>query len=138
MPASGKVARSLYLSLADPNDQDYPNELADEVEDGYETEDFEYYEEPQEDRKPFWVRHSTILLLVAILIGAAFFRFIGRNFDQNTNQHPDERAIIDATRSVHWPSSLSELFDPKISPLNLRSNIACGNAQQGCEYPWGS
>ena len=80
------------MSLASQTDQDA-------------FDDAVYIEEWEEPSKPFWVRHSTILLLILILAGATFFRFIGRDFDQNTNQHPDERAIIDATRSVQWPTA---------------------------------
>ena len=104
-----------------------------------DREDVIYLEEPEEVKKPFWVRHSTVLLLILIMLGAAFFRFIGRDFDQDTNQHPDERAIVQATLNVRWPASLDQFLDPKTSPLNLRSNVVCGNyTAQGCEYPWGS
>ncbi|MEO8284916.1 MAG: DUF2298 domain-containing protein [Chloroflexota bacterium] len=98
-----------------------------------------FVDEPEEVKKPFWVRHSTILLLVVIMLGAAFFRFIGRDFDQGHNQHPDERAIIDRTMVVRWPSSFQQLLDPHTSPLNLRSDTAQGSlCPNGCEYPWGS
>lgn len=84
---------------------------------------------PQEPRKSFLTRNSTILILAAIMILAAFFRFFGRDFDQGTNQHPDERAIVDRTLQVAWPSDISQLFNAQTSPMNLRSFG---------RYPWGT
>ena len=51
-------------------------------------------------------RYSTIIILAIIFIFAAFFRLTGRDFDQGTNQHPDERAIVDHTLGLAWPASL--------------------------------
>lgn len=82
-----------------------------------------------EPRKSLWARYSTLFILAAILLSAAFFRFYGRDFDQGTNQHPDERAIVDRTLQIHFPSSLDQLFDAQSSPLNLRSFG---------RYPWGA
>ncbi len=87
------------------------------------------YELVNEERRPFWVRYSTILILAAILIVAAFFRFYDRNFDQGTSQHPDEIAIVGHTLGLTWPTSIQQVFDPQNSPLNLRAHD---------RYPWGS
>ncbi|MDQ3928310.1 MAG: DUF2298 domain-containing protein, partial [Chloroflexota bacterium] len=89
--------------------------------------------------EPFWLRHRVLLTLAAILLVAAFFRFFGRDFDQGHNQHPDERAVVSRTMTIHWPSSLGELFDVRRSPLNLRGTTVEGNCPpDGCTYPWGS
>ena len=85
--------------------------------------------EPAEPRKSFWGRYSTIIILAIILIFAAFFRFYGRDFDQGTNQHPDERAIVDHTLGLAWPASLNQILDPTQSTLNLRVSS---------RYPWGA
>ncbi|MEO5951122.1 MAG: glycosyltransferase family 39 protein, partial [Chloroflexia bacterium] len=84
---------------------------------------------PVEPRKSFWSRHGTKLILTAIMLIAIFFRFYDRDFDQGTNQHPDERAIVDRTLQVSWPTNFSQLFDANTSPMNLR---ALGR------YPWGT
>src|SRR5437868_1962104 len=85
---------------------------------------------PKPDRESFWVRHRTTLALIAILIIAAFFRFYGRDFDQDTHQHPDERYIVDQTMSLSWPQTSAQFFDVAHSPLNLR--------RDGKHYPYGS
>ena len=85
--------------------------------------------EPAEPRKSFWGRYSAIIILAIILIFAAFFRFYGRDFDQGTNQHPDERAIVDHTLGLAWPASLNQILDPTQSTLNLRVSS---------RYPWGA
>src|SRR5438552_11160761 len=82
------------------------------------------------------MRRRTPIALVAILIIAAFFRFYGRDFDQDTHQHPDERYIVEQTISVGWPQSFSQFLDVQHSPLNLRS--ADGGHPDGRHYPYGS
>lgn len=79
---------------------------------------------------PFWTRYGTLLILLAILVVAAFFRFSGRDFDQGTSQHPDEIAIVGATLGLNMPASVDQIWDPQNSPLNLRSG--------GKRYPWGA
>src|SRR2546423_8182748 len=58
-------------------------------------------------KEPFLKRQQTnlltYLLLVVILLIAAFFRFYGRDFDQGTHQHPDERFIAGETGALSWP-----------------------------------
>ncbi len=101
-----------------------------------------YLSEPEleaEGREPLWKRHGAALALAGILIVAAFFRFYGRDFDQGTHQHPDERFIVMRTTALSWPSSLAELFNPLTSPLNLRSTRVEANCPpSGCRYPYGS
>ncbi len=90
-------------------------------------------------KQPFWVRHRTLLLLATIMLFATFFRFYGREFDQQTSQHPDERFIIGETQAVTWPTSTDSLFDWHTSPLNLRRDHVGGcNNPTGCPYPYGS
>ncbi|MFL5734785.1 MAG: ArnT family glycosyltransferase, partial [Chloroflexia bacterium] len=81
-------------------------------------------------KESLWVRHRTLIALVAILIVAAFFRFYGRDFDQDTHQHPDERFIVDQTLGLSWPTTSAQFFDVANSPLNLR--------RAGKHYPYGS
>ncbi|HST03784.1 MAG TPA: hypothetical protein VLQ48_03520, partial [Chloroflexia bacterium] len=85
--------------------------------------------DPAEQRKSFWSRYSTFLILAVIFIFAAFFRFYDRDFDQGTSQHPDEIAIVGHTLQVRWPTSVDQLLDPTSSPLNLRVTD---------RYPWGA
>jgi YYY domain-containing protein len=91
------------------------------------------------ERLPFWRRHRVLLALAGILFVAAFFRFYGRDFDQGTHQHPDERFIVMRTTALSWPGTPEELLDPRTSPLNLRSTRVEGNCPPiGCRYPYGS
>lgn len=88
---------------------------------------------------PFRRRHRVLLMLVAILAVATFFRFYGREFDQHTNQHPDERAVIDYSLNIRWPASLSNLLDRHTSTLNLRRDQIGGCTDpNGCTYPYGA
>ena len=85
-----------------------------------------YEDEPRESR--FWSRHAAVLVLIAILAVAAFFRFYGRDYDQGHGQNPDERAVVDRSLQVNWPSSFDQLFNAETSPMNVRSTG---------RYPWG-
>jgi YYY domain-containing protein len=67
-------------------------------------------------------RHRALLILLAILLFAAIFRFTGLNFDSGTNQHPDERFIVGRTLTMGWPQSWDEFTNASRSPLNLRNN----------------
>ncbi|MFL5734040.1 MAG: DUF2298 domain-containing protein [Chloroflexia bacterium] len=84
----------------------------------------------EEPKESFWVRYRTTIALLAILILAGFFRFYGRDFDQDTHQHPDERFIVDQTMGLTWPTASAQFFDVANSPLNLR--------RAGKHYPYGS
>ena len=62
------------------------------------------------------------LLLVAIMLLAAYFRFMSiTNWDAGTGQHPDERFFTNVSSSVRLPASLGEYLDSSRSPLNPRS-----------------
>ncbi len=91
-------------------------------------------------REPFWSRHRVTLILLGILAIAAFFRFYGSNYDQDHNQHPDERFIVGVSLDVRLPDSVSQALDWRISPLNLR-RVAIGgcNDPRGCSnFSYGS
>ncbi|NJP07417.1 MAG: hypothetical protein HC837_18225, partial [Chloroflexaceae bacterium] len=73
--------------------------------------------------RPWW-RSAWVsgLLLVVILAGGGYFRFLGLfSWDGNTGQHPDERFFVDVTSSVRLPASFSEYFDATRSPGNPRN-----------------
>lgn len=91
----------------------------------------------QSTARPFWARYRVLLILIAILAVGAFFRFYGRDFDQGTNQHPDERFIVSETLAVTWPASTANLLDPRNSTLNLRRDGMPG-CSVDCRYPYGS
>ena len=78
---------------------------------------------------PTRVRTSRILLgvlLVALLVAAAFLRFTGINWDRFQHIHPDERFIVWVADTMKWPSDapggfvaqLRVALDPARSPLN--------------------
>lgn len=90
-------------------------------------------------RESWFSRNRSWLILLAILILATFFRFHGREFDQGTSQHPDERTVAGHTVRLRWPSDLSLLLDPLRSPLNLRAAGMEDNCPTTfCQYPYGS
>lgn len=60
---------------------------------------------------------TTKLLLIAVILLAALFRFYGLNWDQGYYLHPDERAIIMTVSSLSWPQNISE-FLSVTSPWN--------------------
>ncbi len=66
-----------------------------------------------------WLRRiSVVLLLILILAGGAYFRLIGRNWDENQHQHPDERFLTMVETSLQPVRSLGEYFDTAKSTLN--------------------
>lgn len=90
-------------------------------------------------REPFWKRHYVAIILLAILVCSTFFRFYGREFDQHTSQHPDERTVINYAQEINWPSDLSTLLDWHTSTLNLRRDQVGGCTDPtGCTYPYGA
>lgn len=66
------------------------------------------------------VRERVLLTasLVIILLLGAYFRFLGRNWDEGTLLHPDERFMVMLTGAIHLPKSFSEYLDSANSPLN--------------------
>ena len=84
------------------------------------------------ERVPFWRKRRDLLLLLAILLIAAIFRFTGSNFDSGTSQHPDERFIVGRTLTLGWPESWEQFTNIELSPLNLR------NLANNHDYIYGS
>ena len=58
------------------------------------------------------------LLLVAAVILAVYFRFVGLNWDDNQHLHPDERFLTMVETSIAPVKSLREFFDSAKSSLN--------------------
>ena len=58
-----------------------------------------------------------LLALLAIVIGALEVRLYGLDWDANTHQHPDERAIISTVVDFGWPHSWAQFFSIA-SPLS--------------------
>ncbi len=66
--------------------------------------------------------HPAVILVIVLLI-AAYLRVSGHNWDQGHFLHPDERFIVDtAIQHLLLPpdTTLGDLMDPNRSPLNLR------------------
>ncbi|PQV63264.1 Dolichyl-phosphate-mannose-protein mannosyltransferase [Abditibacterium utsteinense] len=57
------------------------------------------------------------LLLFCLLIGIGC-RFYGLNWDEGAQLHPDERFCVTVAAQLHFPSSISQFFDSRASPLN--------------------
>ncbi len=62
-------------------------------------------------------RYWPVLALLAIVIGALAVRLYGLDWDDNTHQHPDERAIISTVVNFGWPHSWAQFFSTA-SPLS--------------------
>ncbi|HEY2979857.1 MAG TPA: DUF2298 domain-containing protein, partial [Anaerolineales bacterium] len=58
------------------------------------------------------------LLLIAVLLMAAYFRVLGLNWDQNQHLHPDERFLTMVESAMQPARSLPQYFDTATSPLN--------------------
>jgi YYY domain-containing protein len=68
-------------------------------------------------RKLDWQSLSFIILLL-ILALAAYFRFVGLNWDDNFHLHPDERFLTDLASVLRIPSNPLEYLSVSNSPLN--------------------
>ncbi|HUS14210.1 MAG TPA: DUF2298 domain-containing protein [Chloroflexia bacterium] len=83
---------------------------------------------------PSLLRKSWTLWALLLILGVALYtRLIDINFDQNTHQHPDERAVTQAVIDhVNLPEGVTfaQLLDPDHSPLNPRI--------LGARYPYGA
>ncbi len=66
----------------------------------------------------FW----SLVILVAILLLASYFRFTGLNWDEGQWIHPDEAHMRMTLSAIRMPDSLSLYFDTHNSPLNVRNN----------------
>lgn len=58
------------------------------------------------------------IILIGIILLAAFFRLYGLNWDQNQHLHPDERFLTMVVSAMKIPSSFSNYLDPSISTMN--------------------
>ena len=58
------------------------------------------------------------VLLVVILLGGAYFRFVGFQWDETQHLHPDERFLTMVETGISPVDSLSEYFDTARSSLN--------------------
>ncbi len=58
------------------------------------------------------------LLLIAVLLVGAGFRFVGLDWDQDHHLHPDERFLTMVETAIEPVSSLAEYFDTENSTLN--------------------
>lgn len=67
--------------------------------------------------KEKWFLNSKLLLL-GILLLAAFFRFYDLNWDQNQHLHPDERFLTMVGIDMRMPPNLATYLDPQISTFN--------------------
>lgn len=65
------------------------------------------------------------LLLVVVLIMAAYFRLIGLNWDENQHLHPDERFMTMVESALQPVQSFSQYFDTRTSTLNP-NNVGYG------------
>lgn len=63
-------------------------------------------------------KSKTTLIVASIFLVALFFRTTGINWDSGQHLHPDERFLTMVTSDIKLPSSLSEYFSLKSSPLN--------------------
>ncbi len=68
--------------------------------------------------KKFRSRTLFDLLFVLVLIGAAYFRLMGLNWDQSQHLHPDERFMTMVSTALAPVGSFSEYFDTANSTLN--------------------
>ncbi|MBE0699915.1 MAG: phospholipid carrier-dependent glycosyltransferase, partial [Anaerolineaceae bacterium] len=57
-------------------------------------------------------------VLIVILLGGAYFRFTGLDWDQNQHLHPDERFLTMVETAIEPVHSISQYFDTKLSTLN--------------------
>ena len=75
---------------------------------------------PKRARPPAQREWKPLLLLLAILVCGAYFRFIGLNWDAGQHQHPDERFISMVAEHIRPVSSIIEYleFDTQNSSLN--------------------
>ncbi len=72
----------------------------------------------------FWQRHAFTVVLLAVLALALGLRLYHVNWDENQHAHPDERWISMVATDLHWPEHLSDVLNPRTSPLNPLWNAA--------------
>ena len=62
--------------------------------------------------------YAANVMLVIVLLMAAWFRFHGVNWDEGRHLHPDERFLSTVTNDLKWPTSWESYFDPTTSTLS--------------------
>lgn len=62
------------------------------------------------------------LMLIAILLFGAMFRFTGVDWDEEQHLHPDERFLTMVSTAIRLPDSVGEYFDTANSPMNPYNN----------------
>ncbi len=72
-------------------------------------------------RGSFWHSLATVALLALILAVAAYFSFLGIDWDQGHHLHPDERFLTMVASSLSLPQSLGQYLDSQSSTLNPRN-----------------
>jgi len=65
-----------------------------------------------------WGKILLAVLLVVTLIGGAYLRLVGINWDEDQHMHPDERFLSLVQSAISPVSSFSEYFDTETSSLN--------------------
>jgi YYY domain-containing protein len=63
-------------------------------------------------------RAAPEMLLLFIILAAAYLRFVGLNWDDYTHIHPDERFLTMVESSIQLPDSIGGYFNTDASPLN--------------------
>jgi len=58
------------------------------------------------------------LLLIAIILIGAFFRFYDNNWDQNEHLHPDERFLTLVGTAIKVPPTFTDYLNPQVSSMN--------------------
>ena len=66
---------------------------------------------------PLIVRGFEVFLLGLIVLGLVC-RFVGLNWDEGLQLHPDERFVIDLVGKIGWPSSFGQWLDSTRSPFD--------------------
>jgi len=58
------------------------------------------------------------VILIAIIMLGAIFRFCDINWDQNRHLHPDERFLTMVGSAMKIPPTFLDYFNPHTSPFN--------------------
>jgi len=70
------------------------------------------------NRTKGWEKVVLIVLLIVILLGGAYLRLTGVNWDENQHMHPDERFLSLVQSAISPVNNLSEYFNSEASSLN--------------------
>lgn len=62
-----------------------------------------------------------VLLWLLIILGISL-RFVGRDWDEKQQLHPDERFLTMTVPTLSWPQSIAEYFETRTAPLNPFNN----------------